>query len=110
MVADLNRDGTEDVLVIDAAGAILLRQGIPGEPGTFLPPVTIQPIDPSTGALEYPSRGIVWVPNTEQGPLLASVDATDNAISLFAYRNGGFVRIGSLPTGQLRRRRSSRPT
>ena len=35
------------------------------------------------------------------GPLLASVDAQDDAISLYAYRDGGFVRIGSLTTGQL---------
>ncbi len=34
--------------------------------------------------------------------MLASVDAKDNAISFYAYRDGGFVRlIGSLTTGQL---------
>ena len=36
-----------------------------------------------------------------EGPLLASVDAQDDAVSLYAYRDGGFVRVGSLPTGQL---------
>ena len=41
------------------------------------------------------------MPNTVDGPLLASVDAQDNAISLYAYRDGMFVRIGSLTTGQL---------
>ena len=33
--------------------------------------------------------------------MLASVDAQDNAISFYAYRDGGFVRVGSLTTGQL---------
>ena len=41
------------------------------------------------------------MPNTVDGPLLASVDAQDDAVSLYAWRNGGFVRIGSLTTGQL---------
>ena len=43
LVADVNGDGTDDVLVVDAAGDILYRQGIPGQPGTFDPPVTINP-------------------------------------------------------------------
>ncbi len=101
LVADVSGDGTDDVLVVDGAGNILYRQGIPGQPGSFEPPVTVQPIDPSTGAVEYPSRDIAWVPNTMDGPLLASVDAQDDAISFFAYRDGGFVPVGSLTTGQL---------
>ena len=39
--------------------------------------------------------------DTNQGPLLASVDSTDDAISLYAWRNGSFTQIGSLPTGLL---------
>ena len=92
-VADANGDGTSDVLVVDGAGNILYRQGIPGQPGAFEPPVTINP--------GFPSRDIAWAANTIDGPLLASVDAQDDAISLYAYRHGGFVRIGSLTTGQL---------
>ena len=80
LVADVNGDGTDDVLVVDGAGDILYRQGIPGQPGTFEPPVTVNP--------GYPSRDIAWVPNTDQGPLLASVDAQDDAISFYAYRDG----------------------
>ena len=93
MVVDVNGDGADDVLVVDGAGDILYRQGIPGQPGTFEPPVAINP--------GFPSRDIAWVPTTDQGPLLASVDAHDDAVSLYAYRDGTFVRVGSLATGQL---------
>jgi hypothetical protein len=93
LLADVNGDGTDDVLVIDGHGNILYRQGVPGQPGSFEPPVTINP-----GA---PSRDIVWVPRTEQGPVLASVDAHDNFVSLYAWRNGHFARVGSLATGRL---------
>jgi FG-GAP-like repeat len=91
-VADVNGDGTDDVLVVDGRGNILYRQGIPGQPGTFEPPVTV-----NTG---FPSRDIALV-TTGGGPVLASVDARDDAISLYAWRDGGFLWIGSLTTGQL---------
>ena len=93
LVADVNGDGTEDVLVINGAGDIFYRQGVPGQPGTFEPPVTVNPGNPS--------RGIAWVPNTDQGPVLASVDAHDNKISLYAYRDGGFVLVSQWNTGFL---------
>ena len=76
-----------------ASGNILYRQGIPGQPGTFEPPVTVNPGNPS--------RDIAWVTNPGQIPVLASVDAHDNAVSLYAYRDGGFVKVGSLATGPL---------
>ncbi len=93
LVADMNDDGTDDALVIDNAGNILYRQGIPGEPGAFDPPVVID-----TG---YFSRDIESVSNPTRGPLLASVDADDDAVTLFAWRNGAFIPLGSLATGQL---------
>jgi hypothetical protein len=93
LVADVNGDGTDDVLVVDGHGNILYRQGIPGQPGTFEPPITVNP--------GFPARDLAWLPNTDQGPLLASVDAHDDAVSFYAYRNGGFVRLGSLATGRL---------
>ena len=94
LVADVNGDGTDDVLVVDGHGNILYRQGIPGQPGSFEPPVTINP--------NNPSRDIAWLPDTDMGPVLASVDAQDDAISFYAYRDGGFVRLeGSLITGEL---------
>ena len=101
MVADVNGDGTDDVVVVDGVGDILYRQGIPGQPGTFEPPVTVNRPLPG-GSNPYTSRDIAWLPNTDQGPVLASVDAKNNAISFYAYRDGSFVRLsGSLTTGQL---------
>ena len=93
LVADVNGDGTPDVLVVDGAGDILYRQGIPGQPGSLLPPVTVNP--------GFPSRDIAWIPTSLDGPLLASVDAHDDAVSLYSWRNGSFTRIGSLTTGKL---------
>ena len=91
-MADLSGDGVDDVMVINGAGDILWRKGRPQEPGTFDPPITIN--------RGHPSRDIVAV-DTNQGRVLASVDATDNAISLYGWRDGTFVRIGSLTTGSL---------
>ena len=100
LVADVTGDGTDDVLVVNGSGEILYRQGIPGQPGTFEPPVVVNPPLPD-GSNPYASRDIAWLPNTDQGPVLASVDTEANAIIFYAYRDGGFVRLsGSLTTGQ----------
>src|SRR5262249_33559083 len=94
LVVDVKGDGTKDVLVVDGAGDILYRQGIPGQPGSFQPPTIVNP--------GFPSRDIAWLPRTDRGPVLASVDARDNAISFYAYHDGQFVRlIGSISTGRL---------
>jgi hypothetical protein len=89
VVADFNRDLLPDVAIVDGAGDILFRQGRPNQPGSFDPPVMVNP--------GRPSRDIAAV-RTSQGTLLASVDAKDNAVSLFSYRNGGFSFVGSLAT------------
>jgi hypothetical protein len=100
LVVDLTGDGTPDVIEVDSAGDILFRQGLAGQPGSFLPPVIVNPPLPD-GSNAYLSRDIAWVPQARQGPLLASVDAQDNAISLYAFSNGRFIRIGSFTTGSL---------
>ena len=100
LVVDITGDGTPDVIEVDSAGDILFRQGLAGEPGSFLPPVIVNPPLPD-GSNPYLSRDIAWVPDSPVGPLLASVDSQDDAVSLYAWRNGSFVRIGSLATGAL---------
>ena len=46
-------------------------------------------------------RDIAWVPETPDGPVLASVDAYDAAMTFYAWRNGALVRMASLTTGTL---------
>jgi hypothetical protein len=83
-------DGTNDVFIVKQDGDILWRKGDPGAPGSFSPPITINP--------GFPSRDITFIAS-KLGPVLASVDVVDDAVSLYAYRNGTFVRMGSLATG-----------
>jgi hypothetical protein len=85
-------DGTDDVFIVNQDGNILWRKGDPAAPGSYSPPITINP--------GFPSRDLTFVA-TRQGPVLASVDLGDDAVSLYADRNGQFVRIGSLATGTL---------
>jgi hypothetical protein len=90
LVADFTGDGVPDVAIVDGAGDILFRQGLANQPGSFQPPITI-----NTG---FPSRGIAAVV-TNEGVLLASVDATGNTVSWFAYQNRQFRLMGTLATG-----------
>ena len=90
LVADLTGGGVPDVTIVDGAGDILFRAGTPGEPGRFAPPITIN--------VGSPSRDIAAVA-TSKGTLLASVDSTDNAVSMYGYHNGQFTLLGKLPTG-----------
>ena len=90
--ADFNGDITTDVVVTDAAGDILYRQGQPRKPSSFDPPVKINP--------GSPARDVAYL-TTRLGPTLAAVDARDDAVSLYVFRAGGYARVGSLPTGRL---------
>jgi hypothetical protein len=92
VIADWNGDGTADVFEINAAGEVLYRQGRPREPGTFDPPLTI---DPGTHARD------LAVVATAQGPMLAAVDDGSDSVSLYLWRAGSFVRVASLATGRL---------
>ena len=76
-----------------AQGTSSIAGAFPDCPGRSRPPVSINP--------GLPSRDIAWVPSSNLGPLLASVDARDDAVSLYAWRDGGFARVGFLPTGRL---------
>jgi hypothetical protein len=92
LVGDLDKDGTPDVVVVNAAGTILWRRGRPQTPGTFDPPVVVNPNRPALDAALVPATA---------GPLLAAVDHTGNTVSLYRYRAGGFDLLGTLPTGVL---------
>ena len=93
LVADVNGDGTADVLVVDSNGDILYREGNPVAPGSFLPPVIIN--------AGFPSRDIAWVPETlEVRSWPASMPETTPSRST-RIRDGSFVRVGSLSTGQI---------
>ena len=100
LIADLNGDGVSDVAIVDGTGDILFRQGLPDQPGRFAPPVTVNP--------GRPSRDIAYL-STPFGPVLAAVDARDDAVSFYVYQAGSFYLVGSIPTGRLPRR-SSRAT
>jgi hypothetical protein len=102
VLADLEHDGADDVLVINKAGEILWRKGRPREPGAFEPPIIVNRVIFSSDSdpVLIPSREFVVI-ESFLGPLVASVDAQADAVSLFALRDGRFVRIRSLLTGTL---------
>ncbi len=92
LLADATGDGTDDLLIVDQSGEILWRQGQSYDPGSFDPPVAINP--------EGPASVAIAIIQTSRGPIVASADRDDNFVTLFADRGGRFVAIGSLATGQ----------
>jgi FG-GAP-like repeat len=76
LVADLNGDGTADVVVVNNRGEVLLRRGRPGTPGTFDPPLVLNP-DARLAARE------LAVVRTGHGLVLAALNARDSALSFY---------------------------
>jgi hypothetical protein len=86
LVADFNGDGVRDVAVLNHAGEILLRYGRPDSPGTFDPPVVLNP-DP-----QFAARELALV-RTGGGLMLAALDARDSALSFYSRgADGTFTR------------------
>ena len=90
LLADLNGDGVPDLAVLDRTGTILLRRGRPHQPGEFDPPVVVNP-EPDRAARDL-ARVV-----TPRGILLAALDVTQSAVSLYAPGpNGTFTRTAGL--------------
>ena len=67
LVADFTGDGVPDVASVDGAGDILFRQGRPAQPGSFDPPVTVNPGRPApTLQRSAPNRGRSWPASTRR--------------------------------------------
>lgn len=84
LLADLNRDGTTDVVVLDAQGTIRFRAGTPGSPGVFEAPVVVNP--------GRPARDVALLTDIVNGQTtvrLAAVNNYDNGVSLYALGAGG---------------------
>jgi FG-GAP-like repeat len=97
LVGDFDEDGIADVLEIDANGDILDRQGRAADPGTFAPPITVNPA--------IPARDLAYA-MTDRGAVLAAINDGRDSVSLYRWIASGFAWIGSLPC----RPRSPRPT
>jgi hypothetical protein len=97
LVVDLNGDGVPDVAVLSRQGKILVRLGRPGAPGTFDPPVVINP------GPQFAARDLA-VLRTPAGPVLAALDAKRSSLSFYTLQpDGSFTRSAGprLPSGSL---------
>ena len=98
LVADWTGDGVPDVIELDGRGQILFRRGQAGERGAFEPPIILNP------APLPPATDLAWVV-TPAGPLLAALDARDDAVWLYRVAPNGALDLvaqlaipGNLPT------------
>lgn len=90
-VGDLSGDGASDLVVVNRQGEILFRRGRINQPGTFEPPVIVNP-DPAYAARD------VTILKTKSGPRLVAVDAKQPALSFYTPTpQGGFARSFDLP-------------
>ncbi len=102
-LADLTGNGILDSVVLDRSGNILYRAGLPGEPGTFAPPVILNP--------GWPARAITLV-RLGQRYAIAAADAHDEptasagqfvfTVSIYTVGPGGAVsRLTAFSTSAL---------
>ncbi len=77
LVGDFNGDGVPDVIEVNLQGQILLRLGVPGQPGTFAPPV------PVNGAAD-PVAQVVIVSTDPLHPQLAAIALGSDLVYLFS--------------------------
>jgi hypothetical protein len=95
LVADLNGDGVADVAILAGNGQILVRFGNPSAPGTFAPPVVLNP-NPIDAARDL----TVLTVNGRQE--LAALGVRSNSVCFYTYAGRSqFVRTRGpmVPTG-----------
>jgi hypothetical protein len=98
LLGALRRPDLADSVIINRAGAILLRPGRASPLGSFAPAIRVN-------ALDQPARAVAVVPAGPQ-PLLAAVDRLDDNVLIYAIGAGGTAHLqeslpleaGSLPT------------
>jgi hypothetical protein len=93
-LVDLNNNGTPGLIVREQSGAILYRPGVPGSPGTFGPPVLVNPGAPAQD---------VTIVTTPAGNLIAALDAAGSSVTEYALQPDGtfqVVQTLSVPGGE----------
>jgi FG-GAP-like repeat len=94
---DLDQDGTPDIVVLDGAGQILFRRGLPGTDNLFAPPVLINGDGP-------PAHDITLL-QTATGLAVAASDDQSHTVSIYTFRGqpelGTDFTRGSFVTGGL---------
>jgi hypothetical protein len=92
LVADLTGNGVPDVAVLRGDGAILVRFGVPGAPGTFGPPVIVNG-EPGGKARE------VTLTTYAGHKYLVAISAQGDTGMFYRYIPGiGFTRVLTLPS------------
>jgi hypothetical protein len=95
LLADFNGDGVPDLAILRGDGRILFRAGRANDPGSFDPPIIVNPPPLGSGP-DFPARDLAVV-MVDGRPELAALDAHDGAISLYAFdpATGAFTRTAS---------------
>ncbi|MBI5757533.1 MAG: VCBS repeat-containing protein [Planctomycetales bacterium] len=94
-LADLNRDGVRDRVILDAAGKILFRKGLPGSEDAFAPPEILNP--------DRRARDLAGV-TTAHGLVVAAADSSfDLHLSAEADRYLYTVSLYSFASGSVQR-------
>jgi hypothetical protein len=97
-LADLGGDGIPDSVVLDRAGNILFRKGLPGPDHIFAPPVIINPGRPARD-LTLVNTGAGWAvaaADARFDPALSSANRFVYAVSLYTLAPDGSVVRGTV--------------
>ncbi|MBL8798808.1 MAG: VCBS repeat-containing protein [Planctomycetia bacterium] len=92
IVADLDGDGIDDVVILDRSGNIQFRRGLVAQGASFAPPVVIN--------AGFAARDVALL-ETADGPRLVAVDAVGDTVAVYEYDKDSksFARSQVLGTG-----------